>query len=80
MEYLMEEKKDAGSTPKQDPEKGNELNPRLKEPASPGLYLSGMDEPGKPTKKNPGHTNPSHNTPGHVRQDMKDSKEDEPDK
>lgn len=54
---------------RQEPEKGNDVDPRLKEPAGPGLYLSGMDEPGKPSKKNPGHTNPDHNSPGHVRRD-----------
>ncbi|MFW7343691.1 hypothetical protein V0R37_19360 [Pollutimonas sp. H1-120] len=56
-------------TPSQDPEQGNEIDPRLKEPASPGQYRSGIDEPGKPSKKNPGHANPAHNTPGHARQD-----------
>lgn len=54
----------------QDPEQGNEINPSLKEPYGPAGFRSGMDDPGPPTKKNPGHTNPSHNTPGHVRQDQ----------
>jgi hypothetical protein len=53
----------------QDPEKGNDIDPRQKEPASPGQYRSGIDGPGTPSKKNPGHTNPAHNTPGHARQD-----------
>jgi hypothetical protein len=53
----------------QNPEQGNEIDPRLKEPASPGQYRSGIDGPGESSKKNPGHTNPAHNTPGHDRQD-----------
>lgn len=54
----------------QDPEKGNEIDPRQKEPYGPEGYRSGIDDPGSPTSKNPGHTNPSHNTPGHIRQDQ----------
>lgn len=56
--------------PRQDPEKGNEADPRLKEPYGPEGYRSGREEPGHPTKKNPGHANPAHNTPGQVRQNQ----------
>ncbi len=55
-----------------DPEEGNDMDPRRKEPVSPGQYRSGIDEPGTPTRKNPGHTNPAHNTPGHIRQNQPD--------
>ncbi|UYO92335.1 hypothetical protein [Pollutimonas sp. M17] len=58
-----------GAPPPQDAEQGNEIDPRLKEPASPGQYRSGIDGPGESTSKNPGHANPAHNTPGHERQD-----------
>ena len=53
----------------QSPEKGNEIDPRQKEPIGPGGDRAGIDQPGAVTSKNPGHTNPSHNTPGHTRQD-----------
>lgn len=54
----------------QDPEQGNEIDPRLKEPVGPGQQQSALDEPGHPRKKNPGHANPAHNTPGHTRQNQ----------
>lgn len=54
----------------QDPEQGNEIDPRQREPVGPGGDRGSMDEPGAPTSKNPGHTNPSHNTPGHTRHDQ----------
>lgn len=50
-------------------EQGDDLDARLNEPYGPGQYRSGIDEPGEPTKKNPGHNNPRHNTPGHDRHD-----------
>lgn len=51
----------------QDPEQGNKIDPRLKEPVGPGQHHSDIGEPGK---KNPGHANPAHNTPGHTRQNQ----------
>jgi len=51
-------------------DEGDEINPRLETPASPGQYRSGVDDPGNPNKKNPGHTNAAHNTPGHQRKDQ----------
>lgn len=55
---------------RQDPETGNDVDPGQKEPAGPGRYSSGIDDPDHPTERNPGHANPAHNTPGHVRRDQ----------
>jgi len=52
-----------------EPEQGDDMDARLHEPYGPGQYRSGIDGPGQPTKKNPGHTNPAHNTPSHERGD-----------
>lgn len=65
----MERKQKPANPPKQNPEAGNATEPQRKEPASPGQYRSGIDQPGAPSKKNPGHANPAHNTPGDTRQD-----------
>lgn len=65
----MTQNQKPGNPPPQDPEQGNEIDPRLKEPTSPGQYRSGIDGPGAPARKNPGHANPAHNTPGHNRRD-----------
>ncbi len=54
----------------QDPEKGNEMDPRLKEPYGPAGYRSGLEDPDEPSKQNPGQVNPGHNTPGHARRDQ----------
>jgi hypothetical protein len=54
----------------QDPEQGNEIDPRRREPIGPDGERGGIDDLDAPSNKNPGHTNPSHNTPGHVRQDQ----------
>lgn len=62
--------KNAPAPAQQDPEKGNDIDPRLKEPAGPGQYRSGMDDPDHPAKSNPGQANPAHNTPGHIRRDQ----------
>ena len=65
----MEQDRKPPKPSQQDPEQGNKTDPRLKEPYGPEGYRSGIDDPGAPTKKNPGHTNPAHNTPGQMRQD-----------
>lgn len=65
----MDQDKKAAKPSQQDPEQGNEVDPRLKEPYGPEGYRSGVDEPGVPTSKNPGQTNPARNTPGKMRQD-----------
>jgi len=66
----MDQNKKPVKPSQQDPEQGNNVDPRLKEPYGPEGYRSGIDEPGSPTRNNPGHTNPAHNTPGQVRQDQ----------
>ncbi|MGB3288094.1 MAG: hypothetical protein WBA83_02340 [Burkholderiaceae bacterium] len=65
----MTKQRKNSNPPRQDPEQGNAVDPRNKEPAGPGQYLSGVDEPGRPSKKNPGQANPAHNTPGQIRRD-----------
>lgn len=57
-------------------EQGDDLKARQNEPYGPGQYRSGIDKPGEPTKKNPGHTNPQHNTPGRERHDKPDAVDD----
>lgn len=66
----MEQDRKPTKPSQQGPEQGNEIDPRLKEPYGPEGYRSGIDDPGAPTKKNPGHANPAHNTPGQMRQDQ----------
>ncbi len=66
----MKQDQRPGKPSQQDPERGNKIDPRLKEPYGPEGYRSGIDDPGHPTKKNPGHTNPTHNAPGHIRQNQ----------
>lgn len=66
----MDQNKKPVKPSQQDPEQGNNVDPRLKEPYGPEGYRSGIDDPGSPTGNNPGHTNPAHNTPGQVRQDQ----------
>jgi len=53
------------------PEGGN-MDARLHGTSGPGQHPSDVDDTGKPTKRNPGHTNPAHNTPGHERGDKPD--------
>ena len=66
----MDQDKKPVKSSQQNPEQGNEVDPRLKEPYGPEGYRSGIDGPGSPTSNNPGHANPAHNTPGQIRQDQ----------
>src|SRR5690606_36121135 len=66
----MTQNQKPASPSRQDPEQGNEVDPRLKEPVGPGQYPSDIDSPDNPGKKNPGHANPAHNTPGHDRKNQ----------
>lgn len=69
-EQFMRQDKKPAQPSQQDPEQGNEVDPRLKEPYGPEGYRSGIDEPGSSSSKNPGQANPAHNTPGRIRQDQ----------
>lgn len=53
----------------QNPEPDDKADPSLKEPYGPQGYRSGIDDSGKPTRKNPGHTNPAHHQTGQERSD-----------
>ncbi|HEY9280410.1 MAG TPA: hypothetical protein VIP51_10090 [Eoetvoesiella sp.] len=66
----MEQDRKSGKPSQRDPEQGNKIDPRLREPYGPEGYRSGIDDRGPATKKNPGHPNPAHNTPGHIRQNQ----------
>ncbi len=66
----MEQDKKAARPSQTNPEQGNEVDPRQKEPYGPGGDRGGIDDPGSPAKKNPGQTNPAHNTPSRMRQDQ----------